>query len=356
MNRRKLLLQLLPGFIPLFAFIIADEVWGTNIGLIVAIASGVIELTYYWVRDRKFDKFILLDTALIVVLGLVSILLKNDVFFKIKPALIGLLMCSFLGISVFTPSNILMNMSKRYMKGIEMNDKQYLQFKKSMKIMFWLFTGYTVLVFYSVWFMSKEAWAFISGGFFYILFGAYFLYEFLKSRFLHRKLMKEEWLPLVNMKGEIVGKAPRSACHSDKNYLHPVIHLHVINNKGEIFLQKRPAHVKVQPDKWDTAVGGHILYGENIEAGLKREALEEIGIKDFTAKLVANYIWESEIEREFVFCFITKYNGAIAINREELNDGKFWSHPEVKRNLGKGIFTPNFEEEYNNILKKLTIM
>jgi isopentenyldiphosphate isomerase/intracellular septation protein A len=352
MNRRKLLLQLLPGFIPLFVFIIADEIWGTIIGLIVAIASGIVELIYYWIKDRKFDKFILLDTLLIVALGLVSIVLENDMFFKIKPALIGVLMCAILGVSVFTPSNLLLNMSKRYMKGMELNDLQYKLFRRNMKVMFWLFLGYTTLVFYSVWFMSKEAWAFISGGLFYILFGAYFLFEYVKTRLLQKKQMKEEWLPLVNEKGEIVGKAKRSICHSNKNYLHPVVHLHVLNNKGEIYLQKRPMH-KIQPGKWDTAVGGHISFGEDIETGLKREAMEELGISDFKAKIVTNYIWESDIERELVFCFVTYYNGAISINREELSDGKFWSFQEIKNALGKGILTPNFEEEYNKILAKL---
>jgi intracellular septation protein A len=187
MDRRKLLLQLLPGFIPLFAFIIADELWGTKTGLIVAIVSGVIEFAYYWIRDRKFDKFILLDTLLIVVLGLVSIVLENDVFFKIKPALIGVLMCVILGFSAFTPSNILLNMSKRYMKGVEMNDQQYQQLRKNMQVLFWLFLSYTALVCYSVWFMSKEAWAFISGGLFYILFGVYFLFELVRNKLLQRK-------------------------------------------------------------------------------------------------------------------------------------------------------------------------
>ena len=91
MNLRSILLQLLPGFIPLLVFIIADELWGTTVGLIVAISSGILELAWYWVKDRKFDKFILFDTLLIVLLGVVSILLDNDIFFKLKPALIGLL-------------------------------------------------------------------------------------------------------------------------------------------------------------------------------------------------------------------------------------------------------------------------
>jgi isopentenyldiphosphate isomerase len=301
------------------------------------------------VKDRKFDKFILLDTLLIVVLGAVSIVLDNDVFFKIKPALIGVLLCAVLGVSAFTPSNILMNMSKRYMKGIEFNDAQYRQMKKNMGVLFWLFVGYTALVFYSVWFMSKEAWAFISGGLFYIIFGVYAAFEFIKSRIIQRKLKNEEWLPLVNTKGEVIGKAPRSICHTDKKNMHPVVHLHVFNNKGELFLQKRPMN-KIQPGKWDTAVGGHIAFGETIETGLQREALEEIGIKDFNPKLVSNYIWESDIETEFVFCFTTHLDSTITINREELADGKYWTQKEIRNNLNKGVFTPNFELEYHKFL------
>ena len=352
MNTKKLLLQLLPGFIPLFAFILADEIWGTRTGLLVAIGLGIIELAWYWVKDKKFDKFILFDTLLIVVLGVVSILLENEVFFKLKPALIGVLMCAILGVSAFTPSNILLNMSKRYLKGMELNDQQYQQFRRNLKIMFWLFTGYTLLVFYSVWFMSKEAWAFISGGLFYILFGVYFLYEFARSYTRRRKKEPVEWLPLLNNKGEIIGKAPRSVCHSDKTLLHPVVHLHVINSKGEIYLQKRPVNKLVQPGKWDTAVGGHISYGEDVDTSLRREAEEEIGIQDFKADLVAHYIWESDVEREYVFCFVTRYNGHINPNSTELADGRFWSRSEIKSNLGKDVFTPNFEEEFRNVLAK----
>ena len=355
MNQRKILLQLLPGFIPLFAFIVADEIWGTTTGLIVAIASGIIELTYYWIKDKKFDKFILFDTSLIIALGLISLILENDVFFKIKPALIGVLMCTIIGVSVFTPSNILLRMSQRYMKGFVYNDEQYKALKKNMTILFWIMLLYTGLVFYSVWFMSKEAWAFISGGLFYILFGSWFAFEFIKAQIRKYKINKEEWLPLVDNTGKVIGKAKRSTCHSDKKFLHPVVHLHLFNDKGELYLQKRPLNKVIQPGKWDTAVGGHISSGENIETGLQREAFEELGINDFKAKLIANYIWESEIEREFVFCFITNYDGIIIPNKKELADGRFWTLAEIKNNLGKKNFTPNFEVEFKRIIPYLKI-
>lgn len=343
--RRNIFLQLLPGFIPLFIFILADEIWGTTVGLIVAVVTGIAELVYYRIKDKKFDKFILLDTLLIIVLGLISIVLDNDVFFKIKPALIDVLMCVILGVSAFAPGNMMMNMTQRYMKGMSISDEQNAYMKKTVQVLFWIFLAYTALVFYSVWFMSKEAWAFISGGLFYIIFAVYFVFEFVKNKFLKKK-NQEEWLPILNTKGEIIGKALRSLCHTNKEYLHPVIHLHVVNEKGEIYLQKRAMNKKVQPGKWDTAVGGHISFGEEIETGLRREALEELGIKDFSIQAIGNYIWESEIEREWVCCFITKYNGQIIIDKNEISEGKFWSQIEIKNNFGKGIFTPNFEEEY----------
>lgn len=49
---------------------------------------------------------------------------------------------------------------------------------------------------------------------------------------------QEEMFPVVNALGEVVGCATRGECHSGSHLLHPVVHLHVFNNKGEVYLQK----------------------------------------------------------------------------------------------------------------------
>lgn len=85
MSRIELLKKLLPGFIPLFVFIAADEIWGTKAGLIVAVAVGIAEMVWVAAREKRLDTFILFDTLLLVVLGAVSILLENDLFFSIPP-------------------------------------------------------------------------------------------------------------------------------------------------------------------------------------------------------------------------------------------------------------------------------
>lgn len=357
MKRIDLVKKLLPGFIPLFVFIAADEIWGTKIGLIVALAVGLAELIYTYIKEKRFDKFILLDTALLLSLGGVSLLLHNEIFFKIKPAVIEGIMCVILAVSAFTRVDIVGGMSQRYMKGIEMNDAVQQKFKQTLKVMFWIFTVHTLLVLYSAFYMSKEAWAFISGGLFYILFGVYFVYEFLMQK---RKAKKqgaiqhedEEWLPIVDEQGRITGKALRSVCHSGKKLLHPVVHLHVMNHRKHLFLQKRPDTKIIQPGKWDTAVGGHIAFGEDVKTALQREAYEEIGLQNFSARPIGTYLFESEVERELVYSFITHDYKSINLHSDEVQEGRFWTRKQIENNIGKGIFTPNFELEYEKQLKE----
>ncbi|MEI8113603.1 MAG: septation protein IspZ [Bacteroidia bacterium] len=355
MSKSELLKKLLPGFIPLFVFIAIDEIWGTRAGLVAALVIGVGEMVWIWIREKRFDGFVLVDTGLLIVLGTVSIVLDNDIFFKLKPGLVELILCVVLAISGFSKLNIIGLMTQRYMKDMEINEQQMSQFRKTLKLLFFVFLTHTLLVFYSAFYLSNEAWAFISGGLFYILFGLVFGYEFIKQKIKRNKLPiipdNEEWLPIVNEEGGIIGKAPRSVCHRGEKLLHPVVHLHVLNNQKHIYLQKRPMNKLVQPGKWDTAVGGHISFGETLETALKREAWEEIGLTEFKARLVKTYRWNSDIESELVYMFVSHDFKSIHLHSDEVQEGRFWTTKQIEMNIGKGIFTPNFEDEYQ-ILKQ----
>jgi len=361
MSKIELLKKLLPGFIPLFVFIIIDEIWGTRAGLIAALVIGVAEMGYIWFKEKRFDRFVIFDTGLLLVLGSVSIWLDNDLFFKLKPGLVELILCAILAVSAFSKVNIISLMTQRYLKDMQFNEQQSNQLRKTMQVMFLVFFAHTILVFYAAFYLSNEAWAFISGGLFYLLFGLVFAIEFIKQKLkqrrqvIHPESADEEWLPLVNEKGEIIGKAPRSLCHRGERLLHPVVHLHVINHQKHIYLQKRPLGKLVQPGKWDTAVGGHISAGETLETALKREAWEEIGLNKFSARLVKTYRWDSEIESELVYVFITYDYKSIHLHSEEVTEGRFWTPRQLESGIGQSIFTPNFEYEYQLLKEELHI-
>lgn len=161
--------------------------------------------------------------------------------------------------------------------------------------------------------------------------------------------MQEEIFPIVNTEGEVIGSATREECHAGTFLLHPVVHLHIFNSAGELYLQKRVMTKKIQPGKWDTAVGGHVDYGEQIEDALLRETREELGVRDFTPEFLMRYEFRSQIEAELVYIYKCVYDGDFNLDSSEVDEGRFWSLDEIKKSIGKGLFTPNFESEIERL-------
>lgn len=162
--------------------------------------------------------------------------------------------------------------------------------------------------------------------------------------------MKEEIFPLVDETGNIIGSATRNRCHDGSKLLHPVVHLHIFDSQGKLFMQKRSITKDIQPGLWDTSSAGHIDLGETPEIAVKREAKEELGVEILSPVFIMKYIIENELEKELTYCYFTVYDGPISIDNDEVSDGRFWTMDEIKSSLRKGIFTFNFEKDYTQFL------
>ena len=131
--------------------------------------------------------------------------------------------------------------------------------------------------------------------------------------------------------------------------LHPVVHLHIFNKAGDLYLQKRSINKDIQPGKWDTAVGGILTTERRSKMPFTGKYGKNLGITDFIPQFITRYVFESAIEKELVNTYRTIYDGPVIPDPSELDGGRFWSPSEILENMGKGIFTPNFEDEYKRL-------
>ena len=96
-----------------------------------------------------------------------------------------------------------------------------------------------------------------------------------------------EFLPVVNERGNIVGRAMYVELHQGNKMLHPVVHLHVLNGKGEA----------TRLYWW------HVAFGDIPEKTLKRKMAETLGLSGVNPKLKRQYIRENKMEKELVYVF-----------------------------------------------------
>lgn len=165
----------------------------------------------------------------------------------------------------------------------------------------------------------------------------------------------EELLPVVNKSGEVTGSASRGECHDGVSFLlHPVVHLHIVNREGKILSQKRSMNKKIQPGKWDTAVGGHVDFGETVSEALRREAEEETGFANTENALpVKAYCFRSEVEAELInphVVFVGDDFMPRTKESDQIDEFRFFSEAELSEMASAGLLTPNFASELSDVI------
>lgn len=89
----------------------------------------------------------------------------------------------------------------------------------------------------------------------------------------------EELLQCYDDAGNPTESLPRSVVKQiPYRYWYGVVNIWLVNDKGEILCSKRAPHLKGNPGKWQTYVGGHVTGGLSfVENGIK-EMGEEVGL------------------------------------------------------------------------------
>lgn len=90
--------------------------------------------------------------------------------------------------------------------------------------------------------------------------------------------MSKEYFDILDENGNKTGKTKlRSEVHRDGDW-HKAVHIWIINDKGDILLQRRCATKDSNPNMLDISSAGHLTAGDDSLSGAIRELKEELNI------------------------------------------------------------------------------
>lgn len=143
---------------------------------------------------------------------------------------------------------------------------------------------------------------------------------------------KTEILDIVDKNGKVIGKEDRDILHHSPDKIHSVVHILIVNSKGEVLIQKRSAFKKVGAGLWDISAGGHIKSGERASDTAKQELKEELGIT-IPLRFIAKRLFAYKNEKELSYLYFGKSNGPFTLDYQEVEEVKFVMLEEAKRIL-----------------------
>lgn len=140
----------------------------------------------------------------------------------------------------------------------------------------------------------------------------------------------------VDKNDTIIGEGTTNDAY-DNGVIVRISRVILCNGKGELLLQKRAAHMRNLPGKWDQTAGGHVDVGETYDVAAARELSEEMGISGVPLRPVAKFYTEEKDEaktkKRFNMIFTGLYDGEVAIDNDEVGGYKWMLPEELERQM-----------------------
>jgi len=335
-------------FLPLLVFLVLDDFFGMNIAWKVSFPIALGLLIYVYFTYNRIFTWHLIFTILFIA---ISVLAASDTLLPFK--LIDNVLIYEVVILLFLLAFILFRkkIQKATSKVISRLIPMTNNFNELYRVI-WVF--FFVLLVYVVAYLVIHAT--VKEGKLYLLLlqNLYVciliflsLYEILRVQIIRAKLIKEEWWPIVNSQGKIVGSIQQlTSLNDEKKYTHPVVRAFLID-KSMVLLRKRAFNDPESPDLWDTSISNHVRMGETIEKCVERSAEKEYALNNFRFMYLSNYTLEGEKERQYAFLFVSCLQADYKLNTDMLEQTKWWTERQIEDNIQDGIFTENFKIEFD---------
>lgn len=150
-----------------------------------------------------------------------------------------------------------------------------------------------------------------------------------------------ELLDVLDENGEVTGRVETRDTVHNQGLWHTHVSVWIMNENGELLLQKRSAEKKRNPNKW-SRTGGHVDAGETPLQGIQRETFEEVGVKiplenfELILKEKIDKVSkkDSRVNRVFTYNYFTRVNYKLSeytMQKEEVSDLKYITIEELTK-------------------------
>jgi isopentenyldiphosphate isomerase len=114
--------------------------------------------------------------------------------------------------------------------------------------------------------------------------------------------------------------------------------LWIVNNDGDLLIQKRAASKRRHPNVWCN-IGGSVIAGESSRQGCVREVEEEIGIKvnEESLALLQRMVFKNTISDDYILIYDFPIE-KVVIQQEEVSEVKWASIDEIENLFTQGLF------------------
>lgn len=169
-----------------------------------------------------------------------------------------------------------------------------------------------------------------------------------------------ELVDIVNENNELTGQVEDRWVAFEKGLWRRTVSCWIMNEKGEILLQKRTANKRRNPNKW-AKTGGQVDSGETVEEAIVREVKEELGIEVPKEQIeVIDIHKSSDKNKRFAYSFVFVVNYKIddyILQKEEVAEVKYVTIEEME--IAKANDDPNYtfcnweDEDFKREIKRL---
>ncbi|MBU3126786.1 NUDIX domain-containing protein [Clostridium tagluense] len=120
---------------------------------------------------------------------------------------------------------------------------------------------------------------------------------------------------------------------------HLVVHVWIVNDRGEFLIQKRQPWKEGWPNMWDGSAAGSAIVGDSSKDAAIRETKEELGV-DLDMRR-GEILFTIKFSSGFEDIWLVRQNvnmKEIKLQYEEVADAKWASEKQIKQMIGNGEF------------------